>query len=169
MVRAEACDPVTPDPRRERLRIFYEENRKKLYAYALSLTRNAADAEDAVHSAICAVLKRPALPLALKPYLYRCVRNAAVDGWRKRKSREDAVPHLFAAGNDGVDPETWDRVQTCLYRLTDDQRETIILKTISGFSLRQIAAVRRVSINTAASWYRRGLGKLRTALKEAGE
>lgn len=94
------------------------------------------------------------------------MRNAAVDGWREGKPRAGPAADLFAPGDDGVDPEIWDRVQACLYRLPDDQRETIMLKTISGLSFRQIAATRRVSINTAASWYRRGLERLRTALKE---
>ncbi len=55
-----------------------------------------------------------------------------------------------------------------LDQLSDDERESIVLKIHQGMTFREIAAVRGVSINTAASWYRRGLDKMRAALEKSG-
>ena len=43
-----------------------------------------------------------------------------------------------------------------------------MLKIHQGMTFREIAALRGVSINTAASWYRRGLEKMRIDLDKHG-
>ncbi len=53
-----------------------------------------------------------------------------------------------------------------LEQLGADQREAVVLKIYGRLTLREIAEMRAVSINTAASWYRRGLERLRTLMEE---
>jgi RNA polymerase sigma factor (sigma-70 family) len=65
------------------LRRLYESNARELYAYALSLTGHVHTAEDAVHGAMARVLARWLPPRELRPYLFRCVRNAALDAARR--------------------------------------------------------------------------------------
>lgn len=151
----------------EHIRACYESHRGELYAYALSLTRSREAAEDAIHSAFRAVLQRP-LPRELKPYIFRCVRNAAIDEQRARGRREQYA-ELFVIDenrNNGHDPDLQRQLADLMQQLSDDERECIHLKTYSGFTFQEIGELRGVPLNTAASWYRRGLEKLREMMQE---
>jgi DNA-directed RNA polymerase specialized sigma24 family protein len=66
------------NPRLAVIQELYEQHRQGLFAYALSLTGNRVAAEDAVHTAIQRLVRRPWLPRHLKPYAFRCVRNVSV-------------------------------------------------------------------------------------------
>lgn len=74
----------------ETLREFYIGFRQHLYTYAVSITFNRESAEDAIHSAFEHLLRRGHLPADLRPYVFRCVRNAALDGLRRAKVHSDS-------------------------------------------------------------------------------
>lgn len=148
----------------DQIRQFYEAERQRLYVYALSLTRNRELAEDAIHSAFASVLKRGQAPLELRPYVYRSVRNAAFDALKA--SSNGHLDESVIVAEDTVDPSVPILLQEALAELAESERETIVMKTYSGMTLREIAETQQVSINTAASWYRRGLEKLRRILEE---
>ena len=152
----------------EGLRTVYELYRTELYIFALSITRCNQSAEDAVHEAFRKVLGKGYAPEALRPYLFRCVRNAALDELRsvKRRGRRDSI--FASAQETGSTPPALSasEMDEFLDRLSADERECIVLKLYSGLSFREIAETRRTSPNTVASWYRRGLQKLRAHLEE---
>jgi RNA polymerase sigma factor (sigma-70 family) len=152
------------DPFIEHLRHFYETSRAELYMYALSITRNAQHAEDAVQTAFCAVLRQKRPPLELRPYVFRCIRNAALDV-RAQDGREAESAPLFDR-EATPDPALPAMMEDLLNQLPPDQREAVVMKTYAGLTLREIAEAREVSINTAASWYRRGLERLRELMEE---
>src|SRR5258708_7473243 len=79
----------------ETLRAFYVENRQQLYTYAVSITRQREAAEDAIQQTFQQLLHRRALAADLRPYVFRCVRNAALDGLRRARGRGD--DSLYAA------------------------------------------------------------------------
>ena len=149
------------------IRDFYESNRRELFAYALSLTRNEEAAEDVVHSAFCRLLKRRRLPVELRPYAFRCVRNATID--LLRRNHRPARESVFELP-DSTDPAAA-LAQRChadelLEAVSPDERECIVLKLYVGMTFREIAQTRQVPINTAASWYRRGIEKMRALVEE---
>ncbi len=153
----------------ERIRQFYLSNRQQLFVYALSLTGLSEAAEDAVQSAFGRLLRHRFPPRSLRPYVYRCIRNAAIDEMRCR-GREQARERLFMedaeTGTETPEADEYNALMLALERLSQDERESITLKLWSGLSFREIAESRRVSTNTAASWYRRGLAKMRSQLEE---
>jgi RNA polymerase sigma-70 factor (ECF subfamily) len=63
-------------------------------------------------------------------------------------------------------PLSVDELNQWLERLSQDERETIVLKIFDSFSFQEVADLRRVPLSTATSWYRRGLAKLRTIVAE---
>jgi RNA polymerase sigma-70 factor, ECF subfamily len=143
----------------EQLRRFYESNRQELFTYSLAVTRNREAAEDAIQNAFQRLLRRGSLPDDLRPYIFRCVRNAAIDDARRAKGRED---DLFVAPDEhAIDSHLRDELNALFAQLSNDERETIVLKVFDGMTLQEIANIREVSINTIASWYRRGMEKLR--------
>jgi RNA polymerase sigma-70 factor (ECF subfamily) len=148
----------------QNIRSFYEAHRQALYTYALSLTGSREAAEDVIHDAITAVLglKRP--PNEMKPYVFRCIRNAAMDAHR-RTSKESAHETIFQTQRT-PDPSLGLIAEEMLDQLSPDEREAVVLKVYSGMTFLEIAEVRGVSVNTAASWYRRGLEKMRVENKE---
>ena len=151
----------------ETLRRFYEANRNELYAYALAVTRSREAAEDAIHTGFSRMLKKRRLPRELRPYVFRCVRNAAIDEHRARarEARHESPFAVDESRNNGHDPGLQHQLADLLLTLSEDERESIMLKIFSGMTFNEIAATRSVSINTAASWYRRGLEKLRALMQ----
>jgi RNA polymerase sigma-70 factor (ECF subfamily) len=152
-------------PETEILRVFYVDSRQHLYTYALSITANREAAEDAIQRVFQQLLQRGKLPADLRPYIFRCVRNAALDGLRRGKVRGDSifeVEQLPDAG--GPDVATGLRkaeLDQWLTQLSADEREAIVLKTYDDFTFQQIADLRQVPLPTVASWYRRGIEKLK--------
>jgi RNA polymerase sigma-70 factor (ECF subfamily) len=152
----------------EQMRRVYEEHRQELFTYALALTRDRAAAEDAIHNAFARLLRRGTAPADLRPYVFRCVRNAAIDGQRQGRRHEDGI---FALASDAdalapADSGIAEEVERLLAELSADEREAIVLKVVDALTLQEVADVRGVSVNTAASWYRRGLEKLRVLWEE---
>ena len=150
----------------EQLRCFYESNRRELYTYSLALTRNREAAEDAIHNAFQRLLRRGSAPIDLRPYVFRCVRNAAIDDLRREKRREDGIIELPNDTNQGTARGLGAELQQLLTQLSEDERETIVLKIFDGMTLQEIADLRDASINTVASWYRRGMEKLKVLWME---
>jgi RNA polymerase sigma-70 factor (ECF subfamily) len=149
----------------ELLRAFYAEERQHLYTYAVSITSNRESAEDAVHHAFQHLLERRSLPADLRPYVFRCVRNAAIDAMRRTRVRCDS---FLAEGTDG-DPQApalalGEDLAVLLGALGSDERESIVLKIYNDLTFQEIAVLRGVPVATAASWYRRGLEKMKTLM-----
>lgn len=148
----------------DEVRGLYETQKQALFSYALSITGERRAAEDAIHVAFCSVLQRSRPSGELRPYLFKCVRNAAID--MRRIERRDDPPASLFNGKHGVDPVTRLQADEALAVLTEDERECVVLKLYSGFTFNEIAEMRHVSINTAASWYRRGIERMRALHKE---
>lgn len=150
----------------EELRRFYEANRQELYTYSLALTRNREAAEDAIHNAFQQLLRRGSTPTDLRPYVFRCVRNAAIDDLRRERRREDSIFELPSDTDPAPARELGAELQRVLGQLSEDERETIVLKIFDGMTLQEIADLHDASINTIASWYRRGMEKLKVLWME---
>lgn len=146
---------------------FYAAERQALYTYALSLTGDRERAEDIIHSVVTRLLSGGRLPNELRPYVFRMIRNAAIDEARRMQRKPDEATLLAQRNGQGGDPVQYARyreIESALEALSDDERETVVLKNLTGLTFQEIADVKNVSINTAASWHRRGLQKLRTIL-----
>lgn len=155
----------------EQLRAFYVENRQSLYTYAVSLAGRREAAEDAMHQVFQRLLSRDRLPEELRPYVFRCVRNAVLDQRRRAAIRQGQA----AGGPEPADTRTPDAILQAreldakLWQLSPDEREAIVLKIYDGFTFQEIADLRGQPLPTVASWYRRGLGKLRELMAPTHE
>ena len=145
---------------------FYREHRQPLFTYALTITRCPERAEDAIQEAFYRLYRLHTLPDHLRAYVWRAVRNAAIDQRRR-------VPHTAALvdgalfdpapdpRHEAVSSQVRERLESALAELCDDERETIVQHLFGELTFREIAQVREISINTITSWYRRGLEKIR--------
>src|ERR1019366_8943216 len=85
---------------------------------------------------------------------------------RREKRREDRIIELPNDTNQGTARGLGAELQQLLTQLSEDERETIVLKVFNGITLQEIADLRDASINTVASWYRRGMEKLKVLWME---
>ncbi len=152
------------------LEAIYERSGARLYACALAVTASGSLAEDAVHNAFQRTLKLERRPKHLDAYLFRSVRNAAIDLMRKEGRLTPLEPDMIfecsATQETHVDrAEMLDRVSAGLANLAANERETIMEHLIAELTFREIAELRDRSMGTVTSWYRRGLKKLRDSLE----
>jgi len=152
------------------IQAIYIEQKDRLYTYAVSITRHRQDAEDAIHAVCARLLQSDSLPEDPVPYLYRCIRNAAIDQLRRARRRkelplfdlaDDKEAMAAASGYPAVEA-----LAEALNELDPLEREIIVLRIYSRCSYREISQVLDTPLNTVSSRYRRSLAKLRTILGE---
>ena len=150
----------------DEVRRLYELHSRGLLAYACSFVTSFASAEDALHQVFERLL-RGDIEIAESPvpYLYRAVRNAALNQIRRRLRDVDLDDQWLVSppGMQQVGLE----LQSALQKLPEEQREIILLHVWAQMSFDEAAAALNISPNTAASRYRYGLSKLREQFQTA--
>jgi RNA polymerase sigma factor (sigma-70 family) len=140
---------------------FYAAHKQELFTYALSITRSPACAEDAVHDAFSRVLAKGRLPLEVRPYIFRCVRNASLDVLRSAERERRKVEGCRSIFQEGCGAALQETVTELLMLLSNKEREIVVLKVYSGLTLKEIAKVYGTRQGTVAATYWRSLQKLR--------
>ena len=153
----------------EELRACYVEHHRRLYLVALAVTLDRQKAEDAVHDALLRLLRKDHRPRDSTAYVVRAVRNAAIDIVRRGRREEPIKQEFLVVAGDLSDTITPGMLNRGFRQLHRRERETILLHLYEGMTFQEIADLRRRSINTVSAWYRRGIAKIRAALKVDNE
>jgi RNA polymerase sigma-70 factor (ECF subfamily) len=126
--------------------------------------------EDVVQEAFLKLFAQQPQPREVVPWLYRVVRNGAMDAGksaRRRQQREAAVARpvrwFVESEIGGLDAQT---AVAALERLPLEQREAIVAHLWGGLSFEQIGAVAECSASTAFRRYSAGIDALRQQLGE---
>ena len=152
------------------VRALYERHGPALLAYACSFVADAGMAEDLVQQVFVKLLAgKTAAPDVPGAYLYRAVRNAALNAQRNGQREAPLGPESTWFVHRGGDWEAALSLQSALAELPEEQREAVIMRIWSGMTLEEISAATGVSLNTVASRYRYALAKLRQRLKPEGK
>ncbi len=154
---------------------IYAGHRQGLFTLALSVTRDADQAEDAVHDAFARLVRtKPQIDGDMTAYVFAAVRNAAMDQVRQRGRAPVTVETVFdhAAAAPEIGPELTaldserDRlIRNALEALPDDQREIVVMKIYGGLTFGQIGEALDLPLQTVASRYRRTLGQMRRQME----
>jgi RNA polymerase sigma-70 factor (ECF subfamily) len=147
---------------------LYQRHGPALLAYGTSLLPDRGMAEDVLHQVFLELLDKSELPDEARPYLFRAVRNRALN------SRRNAVRLTSLDGQQWlVKPqgmmEAGLEVEKALRELPQEQREVVIMRIWGEMTLAEAATVLDVPANTVASRYRYALDKLRKTLGEGVE
>lgn len=118
----------------------------------------------------------------LTAWLWRAVRNAAIDAWRKRKRRaaagesdaderdfDEAIDEAWLSAEDEVErEELLGALSQAIDALPAEQREVVVAQAIEGETFAHLSERTGVAIETLAARKRYALAKLRSALADYG-
>jgi RNA polymerase sigma-70 factor (ECF subfamily) len=106
-----------------------------------------------------------------RSWVFTIAHNAAVDDGRRRRRRVHETSRASLPDSADVDVETTvlarladERVRELLEVLTDDQQAVLILRVVSGLSVRETASVLGKGEEAVKALQRRGLATLRRRL-----
>ena len=164
-------DRLTEQPERALTEMF-DLTAQRLVRFAITVTGNQPDAEDALQGAFSRIAFKPRLLAkadAPWPYLIRSVRNEALRIIQKRKGTGLAVAER-SSGEESIESqivqeETADTVRRLLKTLPKNQYEVVILKHWEELTFAEIAEALGLSQNTVASRYRYAMEKLQRSLE----
>jgi RNA polymerase sigma factor (sigma-70 family) len=151
---------------------LYRETRDDVYAYAATLLRHDAGAEDVTAQAFERAYRKrnryDARRGTPRAWLFGIARNAALDELRRRKRAATAE---IPPREEEPDPEERaelalqrEAVRLALGRVGAREREVIALKYHGGLSNAELAAVLGVSATNAGTLLHRAMTKLRESL-----
>lgn len=152
----------TPDPRDELV-----DHLPALRAFALSLTRNSATADDMVQDTVVKAwtnIEKFAPGSNMRAWLFTILRNSFYSSRRKLKREVADVDGAFAETL-SVKPEHDGRLQLGDFKLAfetlpDEQREALILVGASGFAYEEAAQMCGVAVGTIKSRVNRARARL---------
>lgn len=163
---------------RDALAALYDRQARVLYATALRILNDAAEAEDIVHDVFVALWTKACEFDASRgsaiAWTLTLTRNRAIDRLRSRKRRGDLLqasewsapqPGLAAAAMDSAE-NLWHQEKAVVVRravggLPADQRSALELAFFGGLTQQEIAARLQEPLGTIKARIRRGLLKLR--------
>ena len=133
---------------------------------------DAATAEDVVQEALVALLAARHPPVNPTAWMYRAVRNAAIDAVRSRSRRQQREQAVAATRQDWFDPQAEalldaEVAQIALQKLAASQREIVVLRIWGGLGFAEIAEVLQVAVSTVHDRYGKALGELRRELEKS--
>ena len=151
---------------------FILENQESFYRIAFSYLRNKDDALDAVQNTVCKALENYQMlrkDTALKMWVYRILVNESMKMIREKKK-----VILFDNTEDKMLEQSYedksilfsDNFMQQIKSLDDDTQKIFILRYFEEMSLKEIATIMDMNLNTVKAKIYRGLSKLKIELKE---
>ena len=149
---------------------------KRIYNYLLRLVKNREDALDLSQDVFLKAyqnLRKLEDPDRFAPWIYRIAHNEAYSYLRKNRPETDLEDAQFepwlepGPGRRMLPIEVSIAVERALTRLSDDQREAVVLKIYQGFKFEEIADILDCPVSTVKSRLYTALDLLKDTLTSA--
>jgi RNA polymerase sigma-70 factor (ECF subfamily) len=176
-----------PEDRRKRFEAEMLPHIDALYRSAMSMTRNAQDADDLVQDTFLRAFQfydQFVGGTNARAWLFRILTNLFINNYRKRTREPERVSYdemedffLYNrladehANDGGETPETAvvrkvqvEAIHEAIARLPDEYRDTVILSDLNDFSYQEISEILGIPIGTVRSRLSRGRRLVQKAL-----
>ena len=149
---------------------------KRIYNYLLRLVKNREDALDLSQDVFLKAyqnLRKLEDPDRFAPWIYRIAHNEAYSYLRKNRPETDLEDAQFepwlepGPGRRMLPIEVSIAVERALTRLSDDQREAVVLKIYQGFKFEEMADILDCPVSTVKSRLYTALDLLKDTLTSA--
>ncbi len=154
----------------EALKILYESMRKPIYFYALRLSNSPETAEDVMQDTFISIMRSCGGYVSSEKgaaWIFTIARNRVIDYQKKQKTTlpiEDIETAVNPSDpiNDFIDGNSFMEI---LAPLNTKERDVVVLRILSGFSLTQAARELNMPKGSAFWTYSNAMKKLKKALK----
>ena len=154
---------------------LYEQTKGAVYGFALSILKNAHDAEDVLQDTYIQIYRAADRYRSNKnpmPWIFTIAKNLAYMKLRE-KNRVQAVPQEdwrdLLPETPAMTPEDRLVLQSAMELLSDEERQIVMLHAAGDFKHREIAELLGLPLSTVLSKYHRAVKKLKMKLQEADE
>ncbi len=154
------------------LAALYEATSSAVYGYALSILKHRQNAEDVMQDTYLKIFDAASSyssqgkPMA---WIMTIVRNLSMAKLRERGAsplpEEDEV-QIAVSGDFTEESMNRSIVNDALQKLNDDERDIVMLHSLSGLKHREIAELMDMPLSTVLSKYKRSLSKLKIIMEE---
>lgn len=160
------CIHKMADGDKEALKVFYEKTRPAVYGFALSILKNAHDAEDVLQDTYLQVWQAAEnyrVCGKAMAWLMTITRNLSYDHLQARSrtqllSEEDWKNQFADASS--VTKEDRMILDSLLEQLGEQERQIVVLHALTGLKHREIASMMSLPLPTVLSKYNRAIKKL---------
>lgn len=145
---------------------IYIETKESVYAYALSILKNMADAEDVLQECYIKLFHGASgytsqgKPLA---WIFTITRNLCLKKLNEHKDRVDLTDEEWnekLEKCEGLTTEEQTVLKDCLSKLSEEEQQVVTLHALSGYKHREIAEIMGMPLSTVLSKYNRAIAKL---------
>ncbi len=159
----------------EALGVLYRSTSSTVYAFALSISKNPQDAEDVLHDTYVNIYSAASSYYSAgKPmaWILTITRNLCLLKLRGKSRMTDIPPENwepYLNTCESITPEDKLILYECMNRLSEEERQIVVLHAVAGFRYKEIASFMQFPLSTVLSKYHRAIKKLKNYLKKESE
>lgn len=142
----------------------------KLYGYLINTLRDRTLAEDMLQNtwlkAVGAIAKFEPRGVRFSAWLFAIAKNECRQHWRRQKFEQPITEEHEDTIRDDSHTEMFEKLylDSILNQLSEDERELLRLRYISGFSFKEISKILNISSIAARVRVHRAIGSVRAGL-----
>lgn len=152
-----------------RIVAYIVENQNKFYRLAFSYVQNQEDALDAVQNSVCKALEHYSQirnEEVIKTWFYRILVNESLKILKERKKISGNEEEMASLSYEEKGFEIQDDLHSHINRLDEDTQKIIKLRFFEELSLKEIAQITELNLNTVKAKLYRGLKLLKVEIQE---
>ena len=153
----------------DRIVAYIVENQNKFYRLAFSYVQNQEDALDAVQNSVCKALEHYSQirnEEVIKTWFYRILVNESLKILKERKKISGNEEEMASLSYEEKRFEIQDDLHSHISRLDEDTQKIIKLRFFEELSLKEIAQITELNLNTVKAKLYRGLKLLKVEIQE---
>ena len=149
---------------KEAVSTLYSLTKNSLYGYVLAIVKNKEDADDILQDVYITIIQNANKyePIG-KPmqWIIRIAKNLCYMKFRRNKdmvNMDELIDNILISRNSNMEDRIF--IESIFKKITDEEREIIILHLIFGFKHREIAKMLDLKLSTVLSKYNRTIKKI---------